>query len=701
MQTRHRALPKSSVIFVLLLTMATLVAIGVFSWASTRAHDAADAQLRRARQVVNSTSELLSALKDAETGQRGFVITGAEDYLAPYNTALANLPAIRARLRAALAGEPWLNNLPNLNSLVDAKIAELAKTIDLRRTAGFDGARQVVVTNEGRDLMEGIRAQCAAIVEASDREVAGALAIANAQESRLAFIVFGGGTLLLAISVLATIVILSSLVQREKLFNEASATAELLQVTLSSLGDAVISTDAGARIRMINPAAEKLTGWSSADAIGKPIVEVFRIVKEGTGTPAEIPIDRILRTGKVIGLANHTELIGKTGGRIPIDDSGAPIRSREGKIMGAVLVFRDIVERREAERALVASERRAREILDSIRDARVILDGQWRFKELNPAAEKILNVSAADLLDRDHWEAYPALVGTPLEAAYRKAAADNVPAHLEYFYPAGERWLDVRAYPSSLGLTIYLRDITERKLSEAALLRLNDDLRHFTYAATHDVREPLRMITIGIQMFRRHSGGNLDSGANELLDQIDNGAQRISRLIDGLLQFSRAGDIPADPASADAEAALKEAIGNVEMSIRDEQAKITNDPLPAVAADSVHLTQLFQNLLSNALKYGRLGVPPEVHVSAKREGADCVFSVRDNGIGIAPQYHARIFEPFRRLHGSEIAGAGVGLATCKRIVERHGGRIWVESEPGNGAIFFFSLPASRELQKQG
>jgi PAS domain S-box-containing protein len=695
MQTRHRALPKSSVIFVLLLTIATIVAVGAFSWASTRAHDAADTQLRRARQVVNSTSELLSALKDAETGQRGFVITGAEDYLAPYNNALTNLPGIRTRVHAALEGEPRPGDLPDLDSLVDAKMAELARTIALRRTAGFEAAKQVVVTNKGRDLMEGIRARCAAIVEVSDREVAAALAIANEQESRLAFIVFGGGALLLVIAVLATVVILSSLAQREKLFNEAADTAEHLHVTLSSLGDAVISTDADARIRMINPAAEKITGWSSGEAIGKRIGEVFKIVKEGTDTLAEIPVDRILRTGKVIGLANHTELIRKDGERIPIDDSGAPIRGRDGEILGAVLVFRDIVERREGERALVASERRAREILDSIREARVILDGQWRFKELNPAAERLLNVSAADLLDRDHWEAYPALLGTPLETAYRTAAADGLPARLEFFYAAGERWLDVRAYPSSLGLTVYLRDITERKLSEAALLRLNDDLRHFTYAATHDVREPLRMITIGIQMFRRHAGGNLDSGAAELLNQINDGAQRISRLIDGLLQFSRAGDIPADPAPADAEAALKEAIGNVEIAIRDQHARLTHDQLPSVAADSVHLSQLFQNLISNALKYGRLGVPPEIRIACKRDGADWIFSVRDNGIGIAPQYHSRIFEPFRRLHGSEIAGAGVGLATCKRIVERHGGRIWVESEPDNGATFFFSLPAAK------
>ena len=694
MQTRPSGLPKSSVILVLLLTIATIVAIGVFSFDSTRAHEAADIQLRRARQITASTNELLSALKDAETGQRGFLISGAESYLVPYTDAVAILPGIRNRLRAALRGEPQLSDLPGLDSLVDAKMAELQKTVDLRRSAGFDAARQAVVNGKGKDLMDGIRAQCAAIVDASDREVASALFAANYEEARLSAITRGGSVLLLVIAVLGAIVILNSLRQREKLFNEAADTAELLRVTLSSLGDAVISTDAAARVTMINPAAEKLTGWSSADAIGKPVAEVFRIVKEGSDTLAEIPIDRILRTGKVIGLANHTELIAKTGERTPIDDSGAPIRSRDGEILGAVLVFRDIIERREAERALVASEHRAREILDSIRDARIILDNQWRFKEINPAAEKILDVPAAELLGRDHWEAYPALTGTQLETAYRKALADGTPAHLEYFYPAFERWFDIRAYPSSLGLTIYLRDITERKLSEAALLRLNDDLRHFTYAATHDVREPLRMITIGIQMFRRHAGDNLDPRAAGLLAQIGDGAQRISRLIDGLLQFSRAGDIPADPAPADSEAALKEAIGNVEMAIRDGRAKVTHDPLPPVAADSVHLSQLFQNLLSNALKYGRLGVPPEIHIGCRRDGADWIFSVRDNGIGIAPQYHSRIFEPFRRLHGSEIAGAGVGLATCKRIVERHGGRLWVESVPGDGATFFFSLPAA-------
>src|SRR6185437_9690600 len=164
-------------------------------------HEAADVELRRARQVTNSTTELLSALKDAETAQRGFLIAGGENYLIPYNVAIANLPGIRNRLRAVLEGEPQTqaqrSNLPELETLVDSRIFELGSTIDIRRTAGFDAARQVVLSGEGKDLMDGIRARCAAIVEISDREVNAALANANKEESRLSFIATGGSALLL------------------------------------------------------------------------------------------------------------------------------------------------------------------------------------------------------------------------------------------------------------------------------------------------------------------------------------------------------------------------------------------------------------------------------------------------------------------------------------------------------------------------
>jgi len=471
----------------------------------------------------------------------------------------------------------------------------------------------------------------------------------------------------------------------------------LFQQTLVSIGDAIISTDEQKTVRLLNPVAERLTGWSSAEARGRPIQEIFSVVQEGTDGVAVDPVDRVLQSGKVVGLANHTELITRTGRRIPIDDSGAPIFDQNGQLAGAVLVFRDITARREAELALAAAEKRSRNILGSISEAFFLLDSEWRIAEINSAGTRLIGIPASELLGRVYWDVFPATVGTPLETAFRKALADRKPVQLENRYDPWERWYDVSAYPSDEGLSVYFREITEKKQSEAALQRLNEDLKQFTFAATHDVREPLRMITVYVQMLQRRLEGQLDTLSDTYITQVVNGAHRISRLMDGLLQFSRIGEIEAvEPCRVDAEPAFREAIDDLQIAIREAGAVVEHELLPSVMADDTHVRQLFQNLVGNALKYTRPSATPRIRISAQREGSLWVFAVHDNGIGIAPKHQEQIFLPFRRLHGSEIPGAGIGLATCKRIVERYHGRIWVESSEGEGSTFYFSLPAAEE-----
>lgn len=249
--------------------------------------------------------------------------------------------------------------------------------------------------------------------------------------------------------------------------------------------------------------------------------------------------------------------------------------------------------------------------------------------------------------------------------------------------------------------TIVLRekDIAERERVEAQLARTNrdlsranEDLNQFTFAATHDIREPLRAISIYVQLLEKELRSSLSETAQEYVTFVLRGTKRISNLLDGLLQFSRLGG--ADPVkrfAISAETALREAVDDLAVSIGEAGALVTWDSLPVVLADELHLNQLFQNLLANAMKYRHPDRTPEVHVSAKPQDGFRTFSIKDNGIGISSEYHDLIFLPFKRLHASQIAGAGIGLATCKRIVERYGGTIWVESEEGKGSTFYFSL----------
>jgi len=256
-----------------------------------------------------------------------------------------------------------------------------------------------------------------------------------------------------------------------------------------------------------------------------------------------------------------------------------------------------------------------------------------------------------------------------------------------------------------------IEDITERKRVEKELKQAeelkqaiealevsNRDLEQFAYVASHDLQEPLRMVASFTQLLAKRYQGKLDKDADEFIAYIVAGAERMQALINDLLTYSRVDTRGESFGPIDSEAAFDQAIANLRVAIEEGEAVITHDPLPPLIADNSQIVQLFQNLLGNAIKFhGK--EPPRVHVSARQENNEWVFSFRDNGIGIAPEYFDRVFVIFQRLHGrEEYPGTGTGLAICKRIVERHGGRIWVESELNKGSTFYFAIPPAGDKQ---
>ena len=238
-----------------------------------------------------------------------------------------------------------------------------------------------------------------------------------------------------------------------------------------------------------------------------------------------------------------------------------------------------------------------------------------------------------------------------------------------------------------------LKQAEELKQAIAALKRSNRELEQFAYVASHDLQEPLRMVSSFTQLLAKRYQGKLDKDADEFIAYIVAGAKRMQALINDLLTYSRVDTRGKSFEPIDSEAVFDQAIANLRVAIEEGEAVITHDPLPSLIADDSQIVQLFQNLLGNAIKFhGK--EPPRIHVSAKQKGNEWVFSFRDNGIGIAPEYFDRIFIIFQRLHGrEEYPGTGTGLAICKKIVERHGGRIWVESAPSKGSTFYFTIPA--------
>jgi PAS domain S-box-containing protein len=381
----------------------------------------------------------------------------------------------------------------------------------------------------------------------------------------------------------------------------------------------------------------------------------------------------------------------------------------EGRAVRLLVAMIDITERKHAEAALRESEARFRSLTQLSSDWYWEQDAQFGLTFMSGRMGERTGLDASAYLGRKRWDT-PALNLSDDDWAKHRAQLERHEPFRDFEMqrPAeggGSRWISLHGEPlfDDAGKFVGYRgvgsDITERKQGEIALReaheelkRSNAELEQFAYVASHDLQEPLRMVSSYTQLLLRRFGERFDGDAREFMGYIVDGAARMKQLIEDLLAYSRVGTKGKEFREVAVEETLRRAVSNLRAAIEEASAAVTWDALPSVAADDLQLTQLFQNLIGNALKFRAASVP-RIHVSSKEKENEWQFVVRDNGIGIEPQYFERIFMVFQRLHNKvEYPGTGIGLAICKKVVERHGGRIWVESRPGDGSAFHFTLP---------
>lgn len=487
---------------------------------------------------------------------------------------------------------------------------------------------------------------------------------------------------------------------------------ELLECQVLSEGlfeyapDAIVVIDAQGGITRLNKRAERLFGYTRSELTGKHYTDLVpeRYREEYAGRMQAYMVEPSIQD---LGGALELYAIKKDGAEFPIALALGPLETVSETLF--LCIVRDVSERKMLESTCAESEERYRSLVELSPDAIAIhRDGKVLFCNAAgarllrlPSAEALIGMNIADIVHPD----YHHVMARRIEEV---RAGQVVPFVEEKFVRADGSLLDVEVI--STGFTYHghpavqsiVRDITARKAAEQRLTRTmqelagsNQELEQFAYAASHDLQEPLRMITSFTQLLEKRYKDKLGSDADEFIGYIVDGASRMQAMISDLLDYSRVGTRGRPFRPTDCERVLEQALANLKMAIDESGAVVTHDPLPVLTADETQLVQLLQNLIGNAVKF-RSREPPRVHVSAREEQDEWLLTVRDNGIGIEPQFHEQIFHIFQRLHsGQKYPGTGIGLAIAKRIVERHGGRIWVESEPGKGSTFRFTISKAR------
>ena len=703
------ALFAGAILAVTMLTVSVVLAVANIRQLHDRSYWVSHTQ-----DVIQGLDGLMLLVTRAESGQRGYLITGEPRYLEPYRAVVGSVEELLGELQQLIVDNPAQQaRFVQLRQQVQARLATLAELVALRTTGSSDAAQEMLILDRGRQQMEVLR-------EAAGTMVVEERALLTEREKKYerayrTSLISGGLSGVLALGAIIAYMLMARrhLRQLNAAGEVIAEQAERLRTTLASIGDAVISTDCDTRITNMNAVAEALTGWPLADARGKPLAQVFRIINETSRKMVASPATRALQEGVIVGLANHTLLIARDGSERPIDDSAAPIRCKDGEIVGCVLVFRDVAERRATEKQLEASERRLQSVMNAIPQKIFTATPNGDFDFFNPYWTDYTGLSAEQLRG---WAWAQCVHPDDLDEnnrVWRQAIESGEPFLVEHRFLRADgsyRWhlSRAKALTDDHGKVLQWvgsnTDIDEQKqtadeLREIAAELSAADLRKNNFLAmlAHELRNPLAPISNALHKVQLlpHDESAVRSATAVMERQV----RQITRLVDDLLDVSRIshGKIDLRRERVTLAQIIQMAVETSRPALDAAQHRlgIVLPPEPVLLdADPVRLAQSFGNLLNNACKYS----DPEgsIQITASLDGDEVRVSFRDTGIGIAADRLHHIFELFTQVDQSQErshGGLGIGLTLVQQLIGLHGGSVRASSDgPGQGSEFVIRLP---------
>lgn len=667
------------------------------------------------KEVLHKSEQLQFEVTELENESRTFVITGNTRFIDSFYKAKNHALIYIEELGHLVSDNPaQQQRTAELASLVDARIRFAEDLVKAYKASGFEEARSFLLRGRGTQLSDSIRHIIYGIEQEETMLLEARQATSMRHSNISQFLMYSLQAMLLLVLLATIITVVRTFKIRRAAEEELRESREWFRKTLTCIGDGVIATDTSGVITFMNPVAEQLSGYTFNEAGGKPIETVFEIVNEGTGSATENPVRQVLKEQQIKELVNHSVLIKKDNTRIPIADSAAPIFNTTEELIGVVLVFRNVARERQAEKAIRDARDRFFRIFDLSPVAMVISEldtGKILF--INKAFSQMLLNNSEDIPGKTVVEA-GLISAKEREALVQKLneRKSREGVEVEFHTVAGEKKFvlvhrEVMEIDGKMRSIASLLDITDRKFRELEIEQLNKELEKsieqqkalnkelesFSYSVSHDLRAPLRSIDGYTRILLEDYAEKLDDEARRLMSVVMNNAQKMNKLIDDLLMFSRLGKQPVEKTELNMNVMFQSIINELKNHKQADHAEFELKPLLPAHGDRNLITQVITNLLSNAIKYSSKKEKPRIEIGSYEENGFNVYYVKDNGAGFDMAYYEKLFGIFQRLHtASEFEGTGVGLAIVQRIINRHEGKVWAEAKPGEGATFYFSLP---------